>query len=56
MSRPERGRLHGPEIGRGLLTGAPVSLDVIRDLLTISEAAKARPLDGADVHEHGFPA
>src|SRR4051795_13778920 len=46
------GRLRGSEIGRGLLAATPVSLNVIGDLLTLREAAHARTLDGADVHEH----
>src|SRR3954449_11697912 len=44
--------LRGSEIGRGLLAAPPVSLNVIGDLLTLREAAHARTLDGADVHEH----
>src|SRR3954466_12074514 len=51
-----RDRLRGPEIGGGLLAAAPVGLDVIGDLLTLSEAAHPRALDGADVHEHIPPA
>src|SRR3954452_4780223 len=47
-----RDRLRGPEIGRGLLAAAPVGLNVIGDLLTLSEAAHPRTLHGADVHEH----
>src|SRR3954452_6369391 len=47
-----RDRLRGPEVGGGLLAAAPVGLNVIGDLLTLSEAAHARPLHGADMHEH----
>ena len=50
------GVLCGPKVSRRLLTGALVGLNVIRDLLTIGEAAQARALDGADVHEHILPA
>src|SRR5215211_8922319 len=45
-------RLRGPEVGRGLLAGAPVGLNLIGDLLTLCEAAHPRTLDGADVHEY----
>src|SRR5215218_2719551 len=44
--------LCGSEIGCGLLAAAPVGLNVIPDLLTLSEAAHTRTVDGADVHEH----
>jgi hypothetical protein len=31
--------LHSPEVGRGLLAAAPVSLNVVGDLLTLGETA-----------------
>src|SRR3954468_7647082 len=40
------------QVGRGLLAGAPVGLKLVGNLLTLSEAAHACALDGADVHEH----
>jgi hypothetical protein len=46
------GLLGGAEVSRGLLASASICLDLIGDLLTLCEAAHARPLDRTDVHEY----
>src|SRR5215211_5594714 len=47
-------RLRRFEVSRRLLAGVTVSLNIIEDFLTLSEAGQTRALDGADVHEHVF--
>src|SRR5215210_8583883 len=47
-----QGRLCGPQVSCGLLAAAPVGLNLVRDLLTLSEAAHTRTLDRADVNKH----
>ena len=42
--------LCGLEVGRTLFAGAPVGLDLVRDLLAFTQATDLGPLDGADVH------
>src|SRR5215213_3093369 len=41
-----RASLRGPEVGRGLLAAAPVGLNVVGDLLTLSGAAHPTRIRG----------
>jgi hypothetical protein len=47
-----RRRLGGLQIIGGRLSGPSIGDNLIRDLLSLAEAAHPGPLDGADVHEN----